>query len=250
MFDLTTDYPKAVASYDDEGLDAAIEWCVGHAADGDVVSVWTSLVSNLKNCTKLERFVNRYSDVEHVTGRGFSMPSPGPVLMAWPRMDGIGELLRFAPRIRALCVLTWDEDEIRPWVTAAQPEILGDGSAWDKLKDPLDPVVLEALKSVTLTINLNNTIKAGYEKDDVVGVLRALYESGVPMVKLCRVGHWRMVGRATTPPSWRSTSTTSTSVSDQRQAGGLVGVMSISSVRRQQPRELSERHSAAGVRQK
>lgn len=181
MFDLTTDYPKAVASYDDEGLDAAIEWCVGHAADGDVVSVWTSLVSNLKNCTKLERFVNRYSDVEHITGRGFSMPSPGPVLMAWPRMDGIGELLRFASRIRALCVLTWDEDEIRPWVTAAQPEILGDGSAWDKLTDPLDPVVLEALKSVTLTINLNNTIKGGYEKDDVVGVLRALYESGVPM---------------------------------------------------------------------
>lgn len=35
MFELTTDYPKAVASYDDEGLAAAIEWSAGKAEAGD-----------------------------------------------------------------------------------------------------------------------------------------------------------------------------------------------------------------------
>jgi hypothetical protein len=44
-----------------------------------------------------------------------------------------------------------------------------------------DPVVVEAMKSLTLTINHNNTIAAGYEKDDVVGVLLALHDAGIPM---------------------------------------------------------------------
>lgn len=182
MFDRTTDYPSAVASSDDEGVDAAIAWCASKAQDGDVVSVWTPLVSSLRNNPKLERFVSRYRNVEHITGRGLRMPSGrGPVLMAWPRMEGISELLRFANRVTALCVIAWNEDEIRPWVTAVRPEVLGDGSAWDELTDPLDPVVVEALKSLTQSINHNNTIKAGYEKDDVVNVLLLLHDCGIPM---------------------------------------------------------------------
>lgn len=50
-------------------------------------------------------------------------------------------------RVTALCVIAWNEDEIRPWVTAVRPEALGDGSAWDEPVEPLDPVVVEALKS-------------------------------------------------------------------------------------------------------
>jgi hypothetical protein len=30
MFDRDVDYPTAVASYDDDGVDAAIDWCVQH----------------------------------------------------------------------------------------------------------------------------------------------------------------------------------------------------------------------------
>ena len=30
MFDRDVDYPTAVASYDDEGVDAAIDWCCEH----------------------------------------------------------------------------------------------------------------------------------------------------------------------------------------------------------------------------
>ncbi|GHF93933.1 hypothetical protein GCM10017567_05460 [Amycolatopsis bullii] len=39
---------RAVASYDDEGLDAAIDWCCEHMADDDTISVWTHLKSNLR----------------------------------------------------------------------------------------------------------------------------------------------------------------------------------------------------------
>ncbi len=49
MFDCTTDYPRAVASADEAGLDDAIEWCVSKAEDDDTIYVWTSLVSNLSN---------------------------------------------------------------------------------------------------------------------------------------------------------------------------------------------------------
>jgi hypothetical protein len=49
MFDGDVTYPTAVASYDDEGVDAAIDWCCEHMEDGDTLTVWTSLMSNLRN---------------------------------------------------------------------------------------------------------------------------------------------------------------------------------------------------------
>lgn len=182
MFDRNVDYPTAVASYDDEGVTAAIEWSAGHLQDDDTLSVWTSLKSNLRNCAELEQFVQRYRDVVHITARGGGTPTgSGPVLMAWPDMDDISELVRVSRDIRALCVITWNADRIRPWVTAMKPDILGDGSDWENHSPEPDPIVVEALKSLTLTVNHNNTISAGFEKDQVVSVLLALHAARVPM---------------------------------------------------------------------
>lgn len=183
MFDDAVDYPTAVASYDDEGMNEAIRWCASHMENGDTLTVWTKLKSNLRNCNELDRLVSRSSHVEHVTGRGGAyVRAHGPVLMAWPDMDDIGELVRFSSHmIRGLCVITWNADRIRPWVTLMRPDILGDGSEWEDLAPDLDPVVIEAMKGLTLTINHNNTIAAGYEKDDVVSVLLALHDAGIPL---------------------------------------------------------------------
>ncbi|HEV7831689.1 MAG TPA: hypothetical protein VGP04_23220, partial [Pseudonocardiaceae bacterium] len=94
MFDRDVTYPTAVASCDDEGVDAAIDWCCEHMEDGDTLTVWTSLTSNLRNCSKLERLVNRHSNVEHVTGRGSGfIRGNGPVVMAWADMEDIGKLV-------------------------------------------------------------------------------------------------------------------------------------------------------------
>lgn len=181
MFDRDVNYPCAVASHDTEGVGAAINWCCEHMEDGDTLTVWTSLKSNLQNCSDLEQLASRDSNVEHVTGRGGGfIRGNGPVLMAWPDMGDIGQLVQHGGhRIRALCVVTWDADEIRPWVTAVRPSILGDDSAWEELTPALDPVVVEALKSLTLTVNHNNTISAGHEKDMVVSCLLALHDAGV-----------------------------------------------------------------------
>ncbi|MFE0701899.1 hypothetical protein [Streptomyces sp. NPDC058872] len=183
MFDRDVSYPCAVASYDAEGVGAAIDWCCERMEDGDTLTVWTSLKSNLSNCSELEQLVDRHSNVEHVTGRGGGfIRGTGPVLMAWPDMTDIGKLVQFGGRrIRALCVITWNEDGIRPWVTAMKPSILGDGSAWEELTPEIDPVVVEALKGLTLTVNHNNTISAGHEKDMVVSSLLALHDAGIQM---------------------------------------------------------------------
>ncbi|GAA3948374.1 hypothetical protein [Actinoplanes auranticolor] len=185
MFERNGDYPTAVASYDDEGVDAAITWCRNHLQAGDTLTVWTSLKSNLRNCRELEQLVNRNSNVEHTTGRagGPQVRGRGPVLMAWADMDDIGELVRFSgPRIRALCVITYNEDNLNPWVAAAKPVILGDGTAWENPEPELEPVLLEALEGMTKSINHNNTIAArGYEKNTVVSILLALHDAGIPM---------------------------------------------------------------------
>lgn len=183
MFDRIQDYPMAVANSDDDGVDAAIDWCLEHLEEGETLSVWTAQFSNLSNNPTLERLVNRYSNVEHVTGRGgATVRSAGPILMAWPEMDDIGKLLRRGGhRIRALCVIAWDEDQLRPWVESAKPTVLGNSPAWGDMTDGIDPVVREALRSLTSTLNHNNTISAGFEKDHVVSVLLALREAGYTM---------------------------------------------------------------------
>lgn len=180
MFDRTVQYPCAVASHDEAGVSAAIQWCLRHMQEGDTLTVWTALKSNLKNHRRLDELVAKYSDVHHVTGRGGGfITGTGPVLMAWPRMDEIAKLVQgSADQIRGLCVISGYKDWIRPWVTATQPEILGDGSAWVTKTPALHPVVAAALDDLTHTINHNNTIAAGFEKDQVVGVLLALHGSG------------------------------------------------------------------------
>lgn len=183
MFDRDVAYPTAVASYDDQGVATAIDWCRQHMEDGDTLTVWTSLKSNLRSCSQLERLVNRHSNVEHVTRRGGGfIRGKGPVLMAWADMDDIGKLVRYGGHgIRALCVITWNEDAIRPWVSAVRPTVLGEGSAWEELTPDLDGVVIAAMKSLTLTVNHNNTISGGFEKDMVVSTLLALHDAGIRM---------------------------------------------------------------------
>jgi hypothetical protein len=213
MFDRDVNYPTAVASYDDEGVDAAIDWCCEHLDDSDTLTVWTALKSNLRNCSQLEQLVARHSNVEHVTGRGGGfLGGTGPVLMAWADMDDIGKLVQYGGRrIRALCVITWNDDAIRPWVTAVKPTVLGDSSEWENVTPELDVVVVEAMKSLTQTVNHNNTISAGFEKDMVVGVLLALHDAGVCMDgEQCKGGPSLTGGPVRTLGAWPSTYRTST----------------------------------------
>jgi len=44
------------------------------------------------------------------------------------------------------------------WVSAFEPAIIGDGSAWEILTPYGDPVAVEAVKGFTVSINHNNAI--------------------------------------------------------------------------------------------
>jgi hypothetical protein len=110
----------------------------------------------------------------------------------------------FGHGIRAICVIAWNEDAIRRWVTAVSPIILGDGSAWEIRTAGLDPVVVEAFTDLTSTINHNNTIAACDEKDEVVSVLLALKSAGISLDGEAIQG-WALSptdGPARTPTSW------------------------------------------------
>lgn len=180
MFEREAHFPLAITSMDDEGLVAGLRWCRGHLTDGERLTVWTRLKSNLGNNQLLNQFVARTQGVEHVTARGGALVRRrGSVLMAWPDPGDIAEFAGSSTNfITALCVVAWNEDLLRPWVTFARPELLGDTSAWDVPTPGLDPVVEEGMKNLTRTINHSNTIAGGYEKDDVVSTLLALHDAG------------------------------------------------------------------------
>lgn len=183
MFHHEADYPTAVTSQDDAGVRAGIRWCADRREPGDRLTVWTHLKGNLGNNRLLAQLVSQNAWVDHVTARGGAfLKHRGPVLMAWADPNDIAQFTgRNGISITALCVVTWNEAKLRPWVSVAQPELLGDTTAWQTTAPPLDPVVEEGMKSLTMTINHNNTIAAGYEKDDVVSTLLALHDAGYPL---------------------------------------------------------------------
>ena len=180
MFHQEVTYPLAVTSPDPQGLKAGIEWCASHIDRGDRLTVWTHLKSNLDNSDILEKLVKGHPNVDHVAARGGGHArGRGPVLMAWPDPADIADFTSWnSAHITALCVIAWNPDKLRPWVSEAGAALLGDTSAWDVRTPQLDPVVLAAMESITLTINHGNTIAAGYDKDDVVSGLLALHDAG------------------------------------------------------------------------
>mgnify|MGYP007084072823 FL=1 len=170
--------PVAVTTQDEESVDEGIRWLLGQLDDGQRLTVWTPQMQHLNGNQQLGSLVAR-AGVEHITGRGGAhLAGPGPVLMAWPRPADISEFLRYnSHQVTALCVIAWGKDELLSWVSAARPELLGEAAGWD-LGNRLDPVVEAAMRNVTESINHNNTIAGGYDKDDVVSALLALHDAG------------------------------------------------------------------------
>lgn len=170
--------PVAVTTDDEESVDEGIRWLIGQLGAGQMLTVWTPQMQNLTGNSQLRSLVAR-AGVEHITGRGGAhLAGPGPVLMAWPHPTDISEFLWYnSYQVTALCVIAWGEDELLSWVSAARPELLGKTTSWD-MGDQLDPVVEAAMLNVTESINHNNTITGGYEKDDVVSALLALHDAG------------------------------------------------------------------------
>ena len=179
MFDKSTSYPCAIADGTDEGLEEGFSWCAERLADGDKLTLYVAQLSVLTHSSLPGRWTSRYSDVEVETARGYVRVSRGPVLALWPSAQGLGKLLDSRPSLSAVCVASWDQVELGPWVAAAQPDLLPSARDWQSIGPAeLHPDVEAEMVSVTGLVNHNNTISAGFEKDVVVRALLRLHDAG------------------------------------------------------------------------
>lgn len=179
MFERAAKYPCAIADGTDEGLEEGFDWCTERMGQGDTLTIFVAQKSSLGHSRLPSQWLNQYGDVEVETARGFVMVQRGPVLALWPSAQGLGKLLDNVPSVTALCVASWNQDEVGPWVAAARPELLSTAGDWkgDEIVD-LHPDVETELMSATRIINHNNTISAGFEKDVVVKALLRLHDTG------------------------------------------------------------------------
>lgn len=130
----------------------------------------------------IQSFVQRYSNVDHITGRGDGgHRGPGPLLMAWPDMQDMGKALQQSHGVTGICIIEGVREDLSGWVAAMNPEILGTHEVQATGAVGLPPVVVEELEALTLAINHNNTISAGSEKTQVVSALLRLHVQGVYM---------------------------------------------------------------------
>lgn len=97
----------------------------------------------------------------------------GAVLALWPSEDILRDLEE-CYQLDALCVISWIPQHIEAWVSARRAVDLTGSRQRPEEPTISDPVVLAALKSITMEVNMNNRLVDSYGKDSVVGAFSAL----------------------------------------------------------------------------
>lgn len=179
MFERSSQYPCAIADGTDEGLSEGFDWCSAKMHEGDTLTIFVATKGSLTNSDLPNAWLRKYRDVKVETARGFVHVERGPVLALWPSAKSLGDLSGSTNRITALCVASWNEGEVGPWVAASQAEALSTADEWARAAEmDLEPEVETALHSMTQALNHNNTISAGFEKSIVVSSLLRLHDAG------------------------------------------------------------------------
>ncbi len=176
-------YPCAVTdccSTDPKAIGRAFRWVRARQEPGQQMLLWVPQKNAIDDNPELEA-ISRLPGVSVGTSRGRSAPGwrEGPVLGMWAYTEDLAKIPFGRPT--ALCIVPWDSDRLEGWVRAVDAEVLGDGHDWQSLsweRAGLDPIVARGLDHLTFTINHSNSIRAGYERRDVVSVLLALHDAG------------------------------------------------------------------------
>jgi len=101
----------------------------------------------------------------------------GPAAAFWPNAATLDRLDEDR-RVTALCVVPWRLAEIREWISARAAAPLGHGAPSLTPSPPLDPVVLEALVSLTRLVNLSTGLGHPSDHAAAVGAFQALRRGG------------------------------------------------------------------------
>jgi hypothetical protein len=180
MFDAKRDYPSALAAdpkQPDLALRTGFQWVLAqHQEVGGRILVYAPGKQNVNQNSLLSAFCKR-PGIEVATWR----QSPwgwggGPALAAWPSRDKLAEIADHRG-VRALCVVPWAAGEVDAWATSASPELLL-GAETRTVPAIADPVVVEALKSVTVMVNHGNALAGALDKRDAVASLTTLHRAG------------------------------------------------------------------------
>lgn len=176
-------YPCAVtdsSSTDPKAIARAFHWVHTRRKPGQQILLWVPQKNAIDDNPDVEA-ISRLPDVVTGTSRGRSAPGwrEGPVLGMWMYTDDLAQMPYGRPT--ALCIVPSLPDRLEGWVRAVDAELLGGGRDWQSPSwdgAGLDPVVARGLESLTSTINHSNSIRAGYERRDVVSALLALHDAG------------------------------------------------------------------------
>jgi hypothetical protein len=100
----------------------------------------------------------------------------GPVLAVWPDRKML-TMLDDDWRVTAICAVPWVLDSLKDWIRGRQAKDLM-GTAPTVTGPQLDPVVEQALESLTRTVNLGTALSNSMDKTAAVSYLRALERAG------------------------------------------------------------------------
>ncbi len=174
-------YPAALAAgpaAGDAGVRTGLEWVVAMRRRlGGQILVYAPQKAQVERHELLRSFMRHSAVVVGTWRRPVIGWEGGPVLAAWPDSAKLGEIAD-DPRTTALCVVPWVKGEVDAWVEAVGPELLAGAEAPKADGDPLDPVVIEALKTLTSLVNHGNNLAGPLDRRDAVAVFRTLREAG------------------------------------------------------------------------
>lgn len=181
----TIDYPCAIADFTDEGAEAALQWALDHKGDGEELTLWAMAKGTLQANDILRGFSRHKGNGPNVAVGKHVYRVKGPVLAMYPDAENLAYPAG-AVGLTALAVVA-SSYELDTWAAEVKAEVIHsiDSSGSDTFElsgitpEPvLVPEVIAGLKQITILINHNNTIAAGYERDQVVKVLRQLKRDG------------------------------------------------------------------------
>lgn len=117
-------------------------------------------------------------------GLGRSKWKGGPVLALWPDDNHIATIAD-DPRTTAICVIPNKDYDISGWCYGAKPHMLGttENELWGEYgPDVLDPVVDEALRSLTVIVNVSSKLVPEVDRVHTIRALRLLWDGGHDVV--------------------------------------------------------------------
>lgn len=102
----------------------------------------------------------------------------GPVLAAWPDEKSLAKIDEDS-RVQGLCVIPWLYEWVEPWATGRRALDLLAPDDVPEAPAISDPVVREAVKSLTISVNLSTGLSHPSDKAAAVDTFRALKRAGI-----------------------------------------------------------------------